>query len=125
MDYEAYFGAVNEEKFNDFVMHKLVHWVNRYPQPRSVVILDNIKFHHNVVFRQTISEIGAICAYLPHYDPYYNLTEYVFRDIKSIEVAKGIYGEKESLLSLVESVESLRNKNYSNILTTIGHCNDK
>ena len=102
-DYDAYFGVVklNEEKFSDFVMHELVHCVNSYPEPRSVLALDNIKFNQNKKFLDTISEIGALCAYLPHYGPFHNWTEHVFRDIKCIEVTKGFCREK--LLQHVEN----------------------
>ena len=118
---EACFGSVNEDKFNDFVIHEMIHHLNPYPGPRSVLAIDNIGFHHNELFQNVITEIGTICAYLPHYDPFYNLTEYVFRDIKSIEAAKCVYGEREAVISLAESVEKVKNKKYAKILKDIGY----
>ena len=85
------------------------------------IIIDNIKFHHNESFQNVISEIGAICAHLPHYDPFYNLTEYVLRDTKSIEAAKCVYGEREAVISLAESIEQVKNKKYTKILEDIGY----
>ena len=83
--------------------------------------MDNISFHHNQLFLDLISELGVIVVHLPHYCPTANLVEYMFRDIKAIEKSKNIYGEREGLISLIESVEKIKNKDYSSTLQNIGY----
>ena len=53
--------------------------------------------------------------HLPHFVPHYNLTECAFRDIKTIEKSKSVYGEEKGLLSLVDGVLSLKGKSFENI----------
>ena len=119
--YEVYPGAVNEDKFNGFMVNRLMDYVNPYPGDRSIILLDNITFHHNEVFKDIFFEYGSMAVYLPHYQPTLNLMEYGFRDIKAMEVSKGIYGEQEGLMSLIESVERIKNKDYTDILRTLGY----
>ena len=102
-------------------MGKLLPFINPYPQKNSILLMDNISFHHCKFILDIIAEIGAIGAFLPHYDPIYNLSEYCFRDIKAIEISKNIYGEKDALLSMVDSVEKMRNKDYTETLKKIGY----
>jgi hypothetical protein len=46
--------------------------LNPFPQPNSVVVLDNCITHHNSEFLRLISDTGAIVLYLPPYSPEYN-----------------------------------------------------
>ena len=119
--YEIYPGAVNEEKFNRFVLKKLIPIINAYPGNNSVILLDNIQFHHNETFLNIVSELKALVLFLPSYMPLLNLMEYGFRDIKAIEVSKCVYGEREGLESLIESISKIENKDYTPILKKIGY----
>ena len=119
--YEIYPGAVNEEKFNRFVLKKLIPIINAYPGNNSVILLDNIQFHHNETFLNIVSELKALVLFLPSYMPLLKLMEYVFRDIKAIEVSKCVYGEREGLESLIESISKIENKDYTPILKKIGY----
>ena len=112
-------GAVNEDQFNDFIIEILLQHLNPYPMDQSVLILDNVKFHKNEIFEQIIDQIGCIIFYLPRYYPKYNLAEYSFRDVKKIEAHKNVYGDLEGMLSLIDSIEKIKNKNYSKILKDI------
>ena len=116
-----YFGSVNEERFIEFFIDELVPLLRPYPQPNSIVLLDNVKFHKNGVVKHILDEIGCILIWIPRYMPLYNLAEYSFRDTKAIEKAKGITGEYESMMSLVDSIESLQNKNYEIEMKRIGY----
>ena len=118
--YEVYPGAVNEDKFNRFVLKKLSSIINPYPGDHSVILMDNIQFHHNEIVVSFIAELKAIMVFLPHYMPMLNLMEYGFRDIKAIEISKCVYGEREGLESLISSVEKIRKKDYTLILKQIG-----
>eukprot|EP01083_Nonionella_stella_P134342 408843_1 len=119
--YKILFGAVNESEFNQFIIEDLMEYLNPYPQQFSIIILDNISFHHNEIFLQIADSIGSIIAFLPHYDPITNLSEYGFRDVKQIEISKNIKSEFEAMMSLCDSVEVIRHKDYSKILRQIGY----
>ena len=43
------------------------------------------------------------------------------RDCKAIECGKRTYGELEALVSLRESIEKLKNKDYTKIFKQIGY----
>ena len=73
------------------------------------------------MFIDIVEIIGCLLVFLPHYEPILNLAEWCFRDIKAIEIKKKVYGEREGLLSLCDSVESIKNKNYQSILKEIGY----
>ena len=119
--FDTYLGAVNADQFLDFVMTDLIQYLQPYPNPRSVILLDNIAYHHDPIFIQLVEEMDVMVFHLPHYDPLYNLTEYAFRDMKSIERMKNVYGEEEALLSLVDTLNVLKNKSYKKTLKKIGY----
>ena len=119
--YKIYFGSINEILFNDFIVEELSKYVNPYPESCSVIFLDNVPFHHNIIFPQIIDELGCIIIYLPRYEPRLNLSEIAIRDVKSIECSKHVYGEENSLVSLAESVEKIKNKPYIHVLKEIGY----
>ena len=119
--HKIFFGAVDEELFNDWIVEHLARHLNVYGLPRSVVVIDNVPFHHNDTLFHIIDTIGAVLVHLPRYMPLLNLAEQGFRDIKAIERSKCIYGELEGLLSLNDSVLSIKNKNYRETLREMGY----
>ena len=41
-------GAINRERFIHFLEMDLPHQCGRFPAPRSVIVLDNAKIHHDL-----------------------------------------------------------------------------
>lgn len=121
VEYQIYFGAVTEELFNQFIATRLSTFLNPYPGFNSVVIIDNVPFHHNGTLVRMIQYLGCVLLFLPRYMPKLNLAECGFRDVKAIEISKCIYGELEGLISLANSVESVRHKDYSKELAMMGY----
>ncbi len=119
--YHIFFGAVTEELFNNWIVEHLAEWINPYPAPRSVVVIDNVPFHWNETLFQIIESLGAALVHLPRYMPLLNLAECGFRDVKAIERSKSVYGELESLLSLNESVQSILSRDYRRTLRSLGY----
>ena len=103
------------------MLYELAPKLNRYPGQFSVLLLDNISFHHNFFFQRMMHELGVIIAYLPHYDPKSNLAEIDFRNIKTIEKSKKIYGKHEGLMSLARSVEAIKHTNHIQDLKSMGY----
>ena len=116
-------GACNESRFLRFVVEEIIDHLNPYPQPRSILLLDNCQFHHSAIFKSMIRRIGAIILFIPPYSPWLNLCEYQFNAIKVKEKGKQIVGEVESFLSLCDSVGDIGN-NWLPILRKIGYCNN-
>jgi DDE superfamily endonuclease len=42
-------GSYTTESFNAFVENKVLPYCNPYPGPRSILVMDNAKIHHNEV----------------------------------------------------------------------------
>ena len=44
-------GSYTIDLFNAFVEEKVLPFCNPYPGPRSILIMDNAKIHHNEVYK--------------------------------------------------------------------------
>ena len=49
MNWEIFQGSFNTELFNFFIEMKVLPFCNAYPDPRSVLIMDNAPIHHSEV----------------------------------------------------------------------------
>ncbi|GLB45421.1 hypothetical protein LshimejAT787_2200840 [Lyophyllum shimeji] len=77
-------GSVNKEKFIQFIRNDLAPQLNPYPNPRSVVVMDNCAIHHDEEIRAIIEdECQAKLIYLPPYSPDFNPIEQAFHSIKA------------------------------------------
>ena len=43
-------GSYDTEKFNNFIRDQVIPQTHPFPGPRSVLIMDNCRIHHNNVF---------------------------------------------------------------------------
>ena len=115
------YGGYNEEEFMDFIVNDVLNLMRPFPEPYSVLLLDNVSIHKNDILEELIDDLGGVLIWIPRYCPLYNLAEYSFRDSKAIEKCKGATGEFASLQSLAETLESLKHKDYSPELKTAGY----
>lgn len=53
-----------------------------YPQPQSVLIMDNCSIHDKPAIHSTLNYFGAQARFLPPYSPIYNPIEKVFGRVK-------------------------------------------
>ena len=56
--------------------------LNAYPQPRSVLIMDNAPTHDHLLIHDECSKVGVICIFLPPYSYDYNPIELAFHQTK-------------------------------------------
>jgi len=49
ISWEIKHGSYNAHSFNDFVRNWVIPHTNPFPGPRSVLIMDNARIHHNEV----------------------------------------------------------------------------
>jgi transposase len=54
-----------------------------FPEPCSVVVIDNAAIHHDPRVEAAIHSVGALVKYLPAYSPDLMPSEFVFSQIKA------------------------------------------
>jgi len=54
----VYQGSTDSEVFEDFIEQLLCH-CGRWPEPRSVLIMDNASFHHTELIKQMCNAAGV------------------------------------------------------------------
>lgn len=75
-------GTTDAAFFEDFIEELLQH-CGRWPEPKSVLIMDNASFHHSERIEQMCSEKGVKLVYLPPYSPDLNPIEEFFSELKA------------------------------------------
>ncbi|THC88362.1 hypothetical protein EYZ11_012193 [Aspergillus tanneri] len=75
-------GSTDASIFEDFV-EQLLHHCGRWPEPKSVLIMDNASFHHTERLEQMCSDAGVKLMYLPPYSPDLNPIEEMFAELKA------------------------------------------
>ncbi|KAM5528950.1 hypothetical protein FOXYSP1_16794 [Fusarium oxysporum f. sp. phaseoli] len=78
----VYPGSTDAALFKDFI-EQLLHGCGRWPQPKSVLIMDNASFHHNDELEPICADAGVELLYLPPYSPDFNPIEEYFAELKN------------------------------------------
>jgi transposase len=71
-------GAMTADRFVGYVRHRLAPTLRR----GQVVVMDNLKAHHDPAVRAAIEAAGARLLYLPPYSPDFNPIEETFSKVK-------------------------------------------
>eukprot|EP00644_Phytophthora_capsici_P006047 jgi/Phyca11/97649/e_gw1.2.1287.1 len=88
MDVQGFFtwgdveGTFTRSSFHEVFKSKILPFLNRWPLPRSIVVMDNAKIHMYKEFQETIHETGALLFFLPPYSPDLNPIEVGFSLLK-------------------------------------------
>ena len=77
----VYEGSTDSSIFEAFV-ERLLPLCGRWPEPRSVLVMDNASIHHSERVKQMCSDAGVIVIYLPPYSPDFNPIEEFFAELK-------------------------------------------
>jgi hypothetical protein len=75
-------GSTDALVFEDFIDELLRH-CGRWPEPKSVLVMDNASFHHSERLSQMCADAGVKLVYLPPYSPDLNPTEEFFAELKN------------------------------------------
>jgi transposase len=75
-------GSTDASVFEDFIEQLLQH-CGKWPEPKSVLVMDNASFHHSDRIKQMCSETGVKLVYLPPYSPDLNPIEEYFAEPKA------------------------------------------
>lgn len=68
--------------FEDFIVQLFQH-CGKWPQPKSVVVMDSVSFHYSERIAQMCADTGMKLVYLPLYSPDLNPIEEFFAELKS------------------------------------------
>jgi len=75
-------GTFSRKKFHSAFSEKVVPFLNPWPLPRSIVIMDNAKIHMFEELEDAVHQCGARLIYLPPYSPELNPIEVCFGQLK-------------------------------------------
>lgn len=75
-------GSTDASVFEDFVEELLQH-CGKWPEPKSVLVMDNASFHHSDHITQMCADAGVKLMYLPPYSPDLNPIEEFFSELKA------------------------------------------
>ena len=75
-------GSTDTVVFEDFI-RQLLHHCGRWPEPKSVIVMDNASFHRTESIKQMCSAAGVKLVYLPPYSPDLNPIEEFFAELKA------------------------------------------
>lgn len=80
--FEVYKGTTNAAVFERFIERLLTH-CRPWPEPRSVLVMDNASFHHSERVKKMCCDAGVKIVYLPPYSPHLNPIEEFFAELKA------------------------------------------
>jgi transposase len=80
--FRVFQGSTDASMFEDFI-EQLLHHCGRWPEPKSVLIMDNAYFHHTDQIRELCDNAGVKLLYLPPYSPDLNPIEEFFAELKA------------------------------------------
>ncbi|CAK38232.1 uncharacterized protein An03g03280 [Aspergillus niger] len=75
-------GSTDASFFEDFIEELLQH-CGKWPEPKSVLVMDNASFHRSGKIEQLCCEKGVKFVYLPPYSPDLNPIEEFFAELKA------------------------------------------
>lgn len=78
----VYQGSTDSSLFEDFI-EELLHYCGKWPEPKSVLVMNNASFHHSGRIEQMCSQAGVKLVYLPPYSPDLNPIEELFAELKA------------------------------------------
>lgn len=78
-------GTCIAQIFEDFIIDQVLLLCNEYPNPRSVIVLDNASIYHKQRgnLEAVCLERGVMLRFLPLYSPDFNPIEESFTDLKA------------------------------------------
>ncbi len=74
-------GSTDTDLFEHFIA-RLLHHCGRFPQPKSVIVMDNASWHHSEKILQMCKDAGVVVEFLSPYSPDFNPIEEYFGVLK-------------------------------------------
>ncbi|KAL0929406.1 uncharacterized protein CTRU02_215572 [Colletotrichum truncatum] len=80
--FRVFEGSTDAKVFESFI-ETLLLYCGRWPEPRSVLIMDNASFHHSERIQEMCSEAGVVLIYSAPYSPDIIPIEHFFGELKN------------------------------------------
>jgi transposase len=88
------FRGSTDATFCESFIEQLLQHCGRWPEPKSVLVMDNPSFHHSDRIKTLCADAGVELLYLPPYSPDFNPIEEFFAELKAyIKKAWSAYEE--------------------------------
>lgn len=75
-------GSTDGAVFEEFI-EQLLPLCGRWPEPKSVLVIDNASFYYTDRIKQMCNEAGVKLVYLPPYSPDFNPIKEFFAELKA------------------------------------------
>ena len=75
-------GGITTAIFEDWLEHSLLPRCGRWPEPKSIIIMDNCAIHRSQRVLDLCAAAGVWIRWLPPYSPFLNPIEESFHDLK-------------------------------------------
>ena len=75
-------GGITQYIFEQWLEHDLLPLCGRWPEPKSILVMDNCKIHHSEKVLALCEAAGVLVRFLPPYSPSLNPIEESFHDLK-------------------------------------------
>lgn len=79
---QVFQGSTDAHVFEDFI-EKLLHHCGKWPEPKSVLVMNNTFVHHSRRIEEMCHQAGVKLVYLPPYSPDLNPIEELFSELKA------------------------------------------
>ena len=66
MHFRMYKGSTDHNIFESFI-EELLPYCGKWPEPKSILIMDNAFFRHTEKIQQMCQDAGVVLIYLPPY----------------------------------------------------------
>jgi transposase len=76
-------GSTDASFFESFI-EQLLQPCGMWPEPKSVLVMDNASFHRSDQIKQLCYDAGVKLIYLPPYSPDFNPIEEFFAELKAL-----------------------------------------
>jgi len=83
LDFSIVEGGYDGDLFWSALNVKVLPFMNRFPEPRSVLILDNCPIHKQKRVVDAVHDIGALIIFLEPYDPDSMPVEFAYKCMKN------------------------------------------
>lgn len=111
VEFSLYEGTISSSEFEDFVKFSLLPAMNPYPDPLSVLVLDNASAHSSSLIAYAAVHHQVMVLFLPPYSPDLNPIERFFSSVKA------------AFKRFVGQSPELRRRPYLLWLMALAHCN--
>lgn len=101
---KVYEGTTDGSVFENYIRGLLLH-CGEWPQPKSVLVMDNASFHHRPNVKKMCDNAGVILVYASPYSPDLNPIEEFFAELKTFVKKHWCVLEQDQAMGFKEFLE--------------------